>query len=645
MNEPHPPADLDRARARRLRRLPRYAMGAGLLAIAVALLVLVGWRFDIALFESALPGRPTMKANTAISLAVEGAALWLLAATPVSRARRRAASILAWAAALFGLLTLAEYAFGVDLGVDQLLFRDPAARNPGRPSAATAVDVVLLGAALLALDVEVGRVRPSEALAAVAALVAYLATAGHALGARTIYVPMDVAPHTALTLGALALAVPFARPDRGVMRVVTDDTPGGIMVRHLAPPLAVIPIALGALFAAGTRWGLFDGPYAFALFATASLVASVAVVTAAVVTVNRADASRRSAEALLHAVIEQMPAGVIVLDAKGTVALCNATALSLARGDSGAVDPLGNAVIFDMRRPSGEVLPWDEVPLAAAMTRGAAVTGAEIAVRARDDRLVPLLANAAPIRGASGEPAGAVVVFQDVTRLKELERLREEWTAVIAHDLRQPVSTVLTAGDLLSSMRKAHAPEAEVKAIERIRRGARDLERMIADLLDSSRIDAHRLELRREPTDLRALIEEVFEGVSWATEGHQVALDAPEALPEVDVDRGRIAQVLTNLLSNAAKYGDADAPIDVRVRAHDGAVEVAVTNRGAGVTPEQLARLFQRFYRTEGARSRAGLGLGLYITRGLVEAHGGRISAESTPGETTTFRFTIPVPA
>jgi PAS domain S-box-containing protein len=299
--------------------------------------------------------------------------------------------------------------------------------------------------------------------------------------------------------------------------------------------------------------------------------------------------------------------------------------------------------IGQIHDPEGHAVPRQDLPASRAL-QGDTPQRRELLIAQSDGAKVPVLANAAPVRTPDGRVPGAVVVLQDISALKELERVREEWTSVVAHDLRQPVALIGGYAGLLARDLASASPQLKAY-VEDIRAGARQLNRMIADLLDASRLEANRLALARRPVDLGALVREVVERADPFTDGHAVWLSVQGAIPPLDVDPGRIEQVLVNLLSNAAKYGRAETPIEVRVAARGSEVEVAVTNEGPGIPPDELGGLFARFHRARSARQdeTSGIGLGLYIAKGLVEAHGGRIWAESVPGETTTFRFTLPV--
>lgn len=343
----------------------------------------------------------------------------------------------------------------------------------------------------------------------------------------------------------------------------------------------------------------------------------------------------------LETLFEQMPEAVVITDERGRVLHQSRSAEALER-DAGRLDPWGNPLTYDMRRPSGAPLPADELPAYRAIAHGEHVAGAELSVISPDGELVPILASATPFRTKGGQ-TGAIMVFRDIRAIKELERLREEWTSVVAHDLRQPVSTISYGGRALASLCKARLPEKEQRIIASIQRASASLERMISDLLDISRIEARRLSVERRMVDLRELVERVVASTRATTEGFEVRVAASGEQPAF-VDPDRIEQVLANLLSNAAKYGDRGAAILIEVSSHEDRVEVAVTNHGPGISAEELPHLFGRFARTERARESGvpGTGLGLYIAKGLVEAHGGHISVESTPGERTTFRLTIP---
>ena len=225
----------------------------------------------------------------------------------------------------------------------------------------------------------------------------------------------------------------------------------------------------------------------------------------------------------------------------------------------------------------------------------------------------------------------------------------EEFTSIVAHDLRAPVTVIQGFAELLRRDAEAHkAAPPVLRCLENIRTATRQLNKMVDDLLDLSRIECNRLRLERRPLDLAIFVPDVVERVAELTRDHPVAVQVQCPLPTVHADPSRIEQVLTNLLSNAAKYSPPGREIAVRVARDEGgagaAVRVSVADRGTGIPPEEISELFCRFRRASQAQRQGvpGLGLGLYISKGLVEAHGGRIWIESQVGQGSTFSFLLP---
>lgn len=354
---------------------------------------------------------------------------------------------------------------------------------------------------------------------------------------------------------------------------------------------------------------------------------------------KRLEREREESLRWLHTVIEQCPAGIMLVQgAHGARVEFNKRAQSLIGLLGGHLKRSTDLVL---RNEHGQALSDDCHPSTRALC-GERLLALELTLCNADGALIPILLDAAPLVDEFGGVQGAVVVFQDITLIKQLERLRAEWSAVVAHDLRQPLNIITLVAQMLGR-RQRSAAELK-KPLEQIIQAARRLHRMTNDLLDYGRIEARKLTLTPTPVDLAALIR---------TSVGMVELEAPDRHFEVrilsspltiSVDADRIAQVVENLLSNAVKYGEPETTISIDVETGDKEVMVAITNVGSGIAPEDLPHLFQRFLRTEEAQRgpQKGVGLGLYIVRELIEAHNGRIQAESTPGQTTTFRFTLP---
>jgi PAS domain S-box-containing protein len=347
--------------------------------------------------------------------------------------------------------------------------------------------------------------------------------------------------------------------------------------------------------------------------------------------------------AWLESVIDQMPEGVVLTDNQGSTRAENRSIHAFSC-DTGQHDQLGQPVRYDLHLPNGQPVALDDQPQVRAVSAGTTTIGRELLLRHPDGRLVPMLVSAAPVFDGEGKRSGAVTIYQDISAFKELERMRDEWSSIIAHDLRQPVEIILLQGEMLARMVDQGQTKEAPKAIDRIRRSTTRLNKMIDDLLDVSRLETRRLALDRAETDLASIMDDAVERLSLLAPGHPVQFQARVRPAPVLVDPVRLEQVLGNLIANAGKYGQPEKEILVELTASNSDYEVAVVNRGVGIQSTDMPKLFQRFWRsdTTPSGSNHGLGLGLYICKGLVEAQGGRIWADSTPGETTTFHFTIP---
>lgn len=346
----------------------------------------------------------------------------------------------------------------------------------------------------------------------------------------------------------------------------------------------------------------------------------------------------------LRAVIAYSPVGIVLVHATdGHHVVANHKAEELfghpLPADQGIVQFVGQIAL-----PSGVARPYDDLAIVRAL-RGETVVAEEEVLR-RPGGEARVLVSAVPLHEHGGV-AGAVVVYEDITRIRELERLREEWASVVAHDLRQPIAVILGYADLLRRHVHQNLTAQVEQSLEHVIASSRHLEKMVGDLLEVSRIETRRLTLQRQLIDVLDFVTEVVNRLAPVTGDHPIRLEVRGGIPRTCADPARIEQVLSNLLSNAAKYSYPQTEILVAVERRNDAIRVAVTNLGIGVPTDEVGEIFSRFYRTEAARvgKVGGLGLGLYISKGIVEAHGGTIGVESIPSKATTFFFTLPIVA
>jgi signal transduction histidine kinase len=227
----------------------------------------------------------------------------------------------------------------------------------------------------------------------------------------------------------------------------------------------------------------------------------------------------------------------------------------------------------------------------------------------------------------------------------EAEQERELYAHAISHDLRSPLTVIKGFAEMLVDRFTEKTTEPEVnKAAIAIVHSSNRMEAMISDLVDAARVDGRQMELDLVPLELEKFFTEVIQGSLTLSERNRVGLEVETGVPPIMADRQRIERVLVNLLANALKYSPRETPVLVRSLRKDEIVEISVTDRGPGISTADLPHVFERYYRSQFNRKKEGTGLGLYISRLLVEAHGGSIWAENNlKGGGATFTFTLPV--
>ena len=363
----------------------------------------------------------------------------------------------------------------------------------------------------------------------------------------------------------------------------------------------------------------------------------------------RTHRDERCARADLETLIETSPVGVVVFDARtGKPVSFNREARRIVEGlrtPDGSTEQL--LEVITSRRADGREVSLAEFPLAQQLSSAETVRAEEIVLSVPDGRSVTTLINATPIQSGDGEVESVVVTMQDLAPLEELERQRAEFLGMVSHELRTPLISIKGSATTVLDASPPPAPAEMLQFFRVINEQANQMRGLIGDLLDQGRIEAGTLSVSPEPAEVAGLVDQARNTFLSGGGSHALSIDLPPELPRVMVDPQRIVQVLNNLFSNAARNSPESSPIRVDA-ARDGVyVAISVSDEGRGVPPEKLAHLFRKHADASGGdreRGGAGFGLGLAICKGLVEAHGGRIWAESAgAGKGTRFTFTVPL--
>ena len=299
--------------------------------------------------------------------------------------------------------------------------------------------------------------------------------------------------------------------------------------------------------------------------------------------------------------------------------------------------------LMTIRRADGREFSLEEFPWPRSWAPARRCGAEEIVMAVPDGRSITVLLNATPIRSEEGGVESVVITMQDMTPLEEMERLRAEFLGMVSHELRTPLTSIRgSATSMLDAA--ADLDPAEMRQFLRIIVDQADNMRdLIGDLLDVARIETGTLPVDPEPAGVAALVDRARNTFQSGGGGNRLDIDLSEDLPLVMADRRRIVQVIGNLLSNAARNSPESSVIQVSAVRRGAHVEVSVADQGRGISAGDLPHLFRKFSRIERGDRRGDTGLGLAICKGIVEAHGGRIRAESEgAGMGARFTFTLP---
>jgi two-component system phosphate regulon sensor histidine kinase PhoR len=328
----------------------------------------------------------------------------------------------------------------------------------------------------------------------------------------------------------------------------------------------------------------------------------------------------------LDTVIQQVEDGVIITDPEGGILVANRTVHALFHLDD---TPL-------LGRPLKEVFPNLELQYLFARRESLNPNQRRTEITLADERVFN--AHLTPIAGV-----GFAIVLNDITQLKELDRLKSEFVATVSHDLRSPLTTILGYVDLIE--RAGPVTEQQKMFIRRIQNSVGSITTLISDLLDLGKIESG-IDTQKEPVQLNGIARNALEGIRSRAEAKQVRLDVSldESIPPLNGNPVRLRQMIANLLDNAVKYTPEGGTITFSTRREQDQALVLVADSGIGIPSTELPYVFNKFYRATNVQNTVGTGLGLSIVKSIAEIHGGRVWVDSGDGEGTNFTVVLPIP-
>lgn len=643
---------------------------AGLLVIVVAALVLAGWHWQIAAFKSIVPGLTAMNpGGTAIAFLLSGASLWFAATKKDDNHASLPGRICA-----FGVLAIAgavvwRIVFGHDLGVDQWLFREKLdfeavmAGYPSRMAPNTAAAFVLSALSLLALDMWPRKAAPAQVMALLVVLISLLTIIGYAYSTLDLtgvkhFIPM--AANTAFCFLLLGAGILCARPDQGVMGILSGAEAGGTMMRRILPLVILVPTLAGWLIEYLLREAVLGHVMAMSVFALSCIVLLSGIVWWTALSLETAGRKLRASEERYNLAIQGGNDGLW----DWNILTGELYWSERFKAMLGIFDPAFKASYDEFK---SRLHPDDFEYITTTLeshTKTHERYDEEFRMREENGDYIWVRARGISTwneKGRTVRMAGAVTDITD-RKLAELALIearelaekasgtKSEFLANMSHELRTPLNSIIGMSRLLLEDKKVKGEQKEMVGV--VTRSAENLLMIVNDILDLSKVEAGKIELESVPFSVKEVSDDVIESIAplCSAKGLQLNynFNAAGGLPFLSGDPTRLGRVQLNLLSNAVKYtesGEITVDIDC-TEDEDGVITLlwSVTDTGIGIAEDKLDYVFGQFTQADNSITRrfGGTGLGLFITRQLIEKMGGKIGVESELGKGSRFWFRVP---
>lgn len=337
--------------------------------------------------------------------------------------------------------------------------------------------------------------------------------------------------------------------------------------------------------------------------------------------------------------------GIVTLDSGGNFTFANHTAEKIL---GVSIAQIRNRSIEDdrwqLKTVRGAPLSREDNPFFRTLEGQKGVFGFKIRIDRPNGEQVALVMNTSPLFSDAGKFEGMVAIFSDITEEFNLQEQNNAFLHTVAHDLRVPLSVVQGYAEVLNeSLQKASVYGGVQQSLKEILKATDKMNNMIEDLVDNARIESGIVKLDKKIVSLGEFIWSILESSCTSIDIKRVITRVPQGLPSVCVDSDRLERVFFNLIGNALKFSPAGSQVSLTVKETKDEIRISVSDKGRGISTGDCSRIFKRFFQVQSSAEQKGVGLGLYISRLLVEAHGGRIWVESKEGEGSTFSFTLPL--
>ena len=640
-----------------LRLVANFKFLSKIISIVISLIgfsVICGWFLDIPALKSVFSGYVPMTPNTATCFILTGISLLAAQTKPVFPRPRIITQTFAFIVALAGMLTLAEYIFGLNIGIDRIFFRPQVEAVlktfPGRMSPFSALNFFLIGTALLVLDKQAKNGwRPAQLLILLEGVVSLLALVGYAYGVSSLYSVgfyKPMALNTAFVFALVCICILLARPDCGLMSVVTSDSEGGVTLRRLLLIVIGVPFLLGWLGLAGFKAGLYDLSFGLSMLAVLIIVVFAIVIWANAIALHKIDSRRIQAEAILkeneikyRVIFKTTGTATAIFEEDKMISLVNSEFEQLSGYSKEELELKMSWTAFVANEK--DLNRMKEYHRLRRIDPTAAPRNYEFQFVDRWGTVRDVVMTIAMIPGTQKSIASLL----DITERKHIEEMKSDFLSLVSHQLKTPVAEIKGyVYNMLAGITGELNPKQR-QYLEEMQEISDRNYRLISDILNISRIERGIISVDIRPVGLKEIVDSALIDYYDTIKKKGLALNLEGLEQEIPVlaDKDKMVEAVINVINNAIKFTAAGAiTIKIGKEAKFGIIEVLDT--GPGMRPDLLDKLFKKDQALVGApEAGKGSGLGLYIAKQFMLKQNGDIAAASVLGKGSQFTFKIPL--
>ncbi len=617
-----------------------------IIAALIAITVLVGWLIpSIGLL---LPdGWSLMKANTALVILFSiGSLSQIQSETPLKRVIGK---LLALSVILISGIALLGHMTGTAFQIDTLLAPDIHSDMPGRMSIQTAGFYFILGISLMLLSTFNKRIHQLiDTLCILLMAIVLVILAGYSFQASNLFSQSTqtlTSPHTLISSALLIFALIITRMQYGFFAIFIGNDIGSKLARAATPFVILIPFIAISMSAYSSRMEWLDPAFASALSTTAIVIILLLFVVFMAKKINLAMDELADVQQQNSLLLNSAGEGILGMDAQGHATFINTAACEMLGYETGEL--LGKKLhsLIHHTHSDGTAYPHEDCKMILAFTNNQIQRVEDEIFWRKDGTSFPIQYTSTPLK-KNAQTIGYVVIFNDVTERRKVERLKDEFVPVVSHELRTPLTSIKGALLMVLSGKIGVMPEKALDMLTIAANNSERLELLINDLLDINKLQLS--ESTFKPIPLNDLVSQAINSNRGYADKYRVSCAwQPMAEDSVIVmgDELRLIQALLNLLSNAIKYSPQDKPVIISTQSDDQTIRISVSDSGPGIPLDYQDKVFEKFSQADSSatRQKGGTGLGLAITKEIIEKHSGQISFITSPEQGTTFYIELPI--